>query len=66
MGHYKYIPALIILGIFYTIMFTAVDKFIIAKISDKKKRRYVKIATYAVLYFIGACIVGEIMEWARN
>lgn len=66
MGHLKYISILAIVGIIFAIMFTAAEKLIIENIKDKKKRRYIKVAIYALLYFIGACIIGEIMDWARD
>lgn len=50
-----------ILGIVLAFAFAASDK-LIAKVEDAKKRKYIKVAVYAVLMFIGACIV-DIIVW---
>lgn len=50
-----------VLGVVLAFLFATTDK-LIAKIEDAKKRKYVKIAVYAVLMFIGACIVDIIVR----
>lgn len=52
-----------IVGVVLAFAFAAADK-LIAKIEDAKKRKYIKVAVYAVLMFIGACVVDIIvMGW---
>ncbi|MBJ2185049.1 MAG: hypothetical protein JFR38_11180 [Muribaculaceae bacterium] len=62
----RYLPILVVIGLIFAIIFAAVDKLLIEKIADEKKRKYVKIASYVVLYFIAACFVVEAMEWAKQ
>lgn len=49
-----------ILGVVLAIVFAITDK-LIAKVKDSKKRKHIKIAVYAVLMFISACIVDIIV-----
>ncbi len=50
-----------IVGVILAFVFAAADK-LIAKVEDEKKRKYIKIAVYAVLMFIGACAVDIIVR----
>jgi len=50
-----------IVGVVLAFVFAAADK-LIAKIEDAKKSKYIKIAVYAVLMFIGACVVDIIVR----
>ena len=58
LSHFLYF---VILGAILAIVFTFTDK-LTAKIEDAKKRKYIKIAIYAILMFIGACIDGIIIH----
>jgi len=58
LNHFFYF---VILGVVLAFVFAAADK-LIAKVEDAKKRRFLKIAVYAVLMFIGACIVDIIVR----
>lgn len=52
-----------IVGVVLAFVFAAADK-LIAKVEDAKKRKYIKVAVYAVLMFIVACVVDIIvMGW---
>jgi len=49
-----------IVGVVLAFVFAAADK-LIAKVEDAKKRKYIKVAVYVVLMFIGACVVDIIV-----
>lgn len=51
---------LAIVGVVFWSVFAAADK-LIAKVEDAKRRKYIKIAVYCVLMFIGACVVDIII-----
>ena len=51
-----------IVGVILAFVFAAADK-LIAKVEDAKKRKYIKIAVYAVLMFIGACADIIVRGW---
>ena len=56
MDTFSHIIYFAIVGIVLAFVFAAADK-LISKIKDTTKRKYIKIAVYAVLMFCGACIV---------
>lgn len=66
MAHFKYIPVLALLGLILAVAVAAVDKLFIKKIADEKKRKYVKIASDVIIYFIAACVVVEVLDWAKQ
>lgn len=57
----RYIPVLAAVGIVFAIVFAGADK-LISKVSDPKKRKYLKIAVYAVIYFCMGCISTEVVQ----
>lgn len=56
----RYIPVIAIVGVIFAIVFAAADK-LIAKVGNPKKRKYLKIAVYAVIYFCMGCISTEVV-----
>ena len=51
----------ILVGVVLAIVFIVTDK-LIAKVADAQIRKYIKISVYAVLMFVGACVV-DIIVW---
>lgn len=44
----RYLPIIAVVGVLFAVAFAVVDK-LTAKIENKRKRKYVKIASYLVL-----------------
>lgn len=59
-----YIPILAVVGLFFGVLLVWSNK-LIAKIEDAKKRKYIKIAIYVVVYFCLGCISAEVVEYFR-
>jgi hypothetical protein len=65
MLHFIYVPILGCVGLIFAGIYAVADK-IIAKTSDKTKRKYVKIATFAVLILCMGCICSDIFDWCKQ
>ena len=58
---FSHVIGFVAAGLVFALVYSAADK-VISKIKDVKKRKYTRIAVYAILLFCGACMVDIIVR----